>query len=446
MLASALLGVNIAKQTPKIGGINTQEITLSLRPFEIRINSLKQTMSKKKNNYEDPISWIDEELKHIKDKDLFRVLTELQSGQSTEIVLDGKKYILLSSNSYLGLSVDPRVKKAAIHAIEKYGTGSGGSRLVSGSTDLHRQLEERIAKFKKTESAILFSSGYLANIGTISALVGYGDTVYSDELNHASIIDGCRLSKADIEIYKHCDVEHLSIMLASNTKRNKKLIVTDTVFSMDGDLAPLPGIVELAEKNGCMLMIDEAHATGVLGRRGSGGTEYFSIEDRVPIVMGTLSKAVGSIGGYIAGSQKLIDFIRNRVRSYIFDTSLPASALAASLAAIDIIEFEPERREYLWNLIKKFKSGLEKIGLKVLPSHSAVIPVLIGDAHPAMDFARVLRENGVYTPAVRPPSVPVGMCRIRATLMAKHTEGHVEKALSAFKVAHDTISSAPDTG
>jgi len=388
---------------------------------------------------QDTISWIDEELKQIKDKNLFRILTELQSGQSPEIIIAGKRYILLASNSYLGLTTDPKVKDAAQRALEKYGTGSGGSRLVSGSSDLHRELEDRIADFKKTEAAILFSSGYLANVGAISALVGPGDVIYSDELNHASIIDGCRLSHAEIKIYKHCDVEHLGSLISSDKSRNKKLIVTDTVFSMDGDLAPLPELVELAEKYGCMLMIDEAHATGVLGKRGSGATEYFSVEDRVPIVMGTLSKAVGSLGGYVAGSRTLIDFLRNRARTYIFDTSLPASSLAASQAAIDIIEFEPERRKYLWYLIEKFKSGLKNIGLELLTSHSAVIPVLIGEAQPTLDFARLLRENGVFTPAVRPPSVPPGKCRIRATLMATHEEEHIELALRAFKGARDSV-------
>ena len=387
----------------------------------------------------DPLYWIEEELKQIREQGLFRVLTELQSGQSPQIIIDGKTYILLGSNNYLGLTTDPKVTEAASKALEKYGTGSGGSRLVSGSSDLHRQLEERIALFKKTEAAILFSSGYLANIGTISALVGPGDIVYSDELNHASIIDGCRLSRAETRIYKHCDVEHLRYLLSSDNSRRKKLIVTDTVFSMDGDLAPLSKIVELAEHDGCMLMIDEAHATGVLGKRGSGATEYFGVEERVTIVMGTLSKAVGSLGGYIGGSRKLIDFLRNRARSYIFDTSLPASSLAASIAAIDIIEVEPERREYLWRLIEKFKSGLEKIGLEILLSNSAVIPVLIGEAQAALDFARILRGNGVFTPAVRPPSVPSGKCRIRATVMATHKEEHIEQALRAFKAAHDLL-------
>jgi 8-amino-7-oxononanoate synthase len=387
----------------------------------------------------DPLHWIEEELKLIHDKKLFRVLTEIQSGQSPEIVIEGKRYILLASNNYLGLTTDPKVKEAAQRALEKYGTGSGGSRLVSGSTDLHRELEERIAAFKKTEAAILFSSGYLANVGAISALVGPGDVIYSDELNHASIIDGCRLSHAEIKIYKHCDVENLNSLLVQNNSRNKKLVFTDTIFSMDGDLAPLPDLVEISEKYGCMLMIDEAHATGVLGKRGSGATEHFGVEDRVPIVMGTLSKVVGSLGGYVAGNRKLIDFLRNRARTYIFDTSLPASSLAASLAAIDIIEFEPGRREYLWRLINGFKSGLENIGLEILPSHSAVIPVLIGEAQPTLEFARLLRENGVFTPAVRPPSVPPGKCRIRATLMATHKEEHIESALHAFKAAHDSI-------
>lgn len=387
----------------------------------------------------DSLQWIEEELQLIHDKKLFRVLTELRSGQSPEIVIEGRHYILLASNNYLGLATDPKVKEAAQRALEKYGTGSGGSRLVSGSTDLHRELEERIAAFKKTEAAILFSSGYLANVGTISALVGPRDVIFSDELNHASIIDGCRLSNAEIKIYKHCDVEHLNSLLVQNESRNKKLILTDTVFSMDGDLVPLPSLVEISAKYGCMLMIDEAHATGVLGKRGSGATEHFGVEDGVPIVMGTLSKAVGSLGGYVAGSRKLIDFLRNRARTYIFDTSLPATSLAASLAAIDIIEFEPERREYLWSLINEFKSGLENIGLEILPSHSAIIPVLIGEAQPTLDFARLLRGNGVFTPAVRPPSVPPGMCRIRATLMATHKKEHIQSALRAFKMARDSI-------
>jgi len=382
------------------------------------------------------LDWIENDLANIRDRNLFRVLTELGTGQSPEITVGGKRYILLASNSYLGLSLDPAVVEAARRALEKYGTGSGGSRLVSGSTDLHRELEERIASFKSAESAIVFSSGYLANIGTISSLVGEEDTVYSDELNHASIIDGCRLSRADIRIYKHLDYGHLESLLKSDSgKKGKRLIVTDTVFSMDGDLAHLPTLVRLSESYGCMLMADEAHATGVLGARGSGATEHFGVEERVPIVMGTLSKAVGSLGGYIAGSRQLIDFIRNRVRSYIFDTSLPAASLAASIAAIDIIEKEPWRREHLWRLIKMFKSGIGEIGLTVLPSDSAIVPVLVGEAEPALGFSAALRECGVYTPAVRPPSVPEGMCRIRATLMATHTEEHVGLALSAFKSA-----------
>lgn len=388
-----------------------------------------------------PLDWIENDLERIREKDLFRILTELETGQSPEITIDGKSYILLGSNGYLGLSVDPAVKKAAREALEKYGTGSGGSRLVSGSTDLHRELEDSVARFKKTEAAILFSSGYLANVGTISSLVGEGDVVYSDELNHASIIDGCRLSKAEIKVYPHLDTGRLESLLREDDRRKRrKLVVTDTVFSMDGDVAPLKDITELSGKYGAALMVDEAHAAGVLGKRGSGATEHFGVEDRVPVVMGTLSKAVGSLGGYVAGSQKLVDFIRNRVRSYIFDTSLPAPSLAASLAAIRIIENEPERRERLWSLIRRFKNGIEGMGLKVMRSDSAIVPVLVGEAAPALRFAAVLRERGVYTPAVRPPSVPPGMCRIRVTLMATHTEAQIDAALDAFQTARDTVS------
>ncbi len=388
----------------------------------------------------DPLEWIKEELSQIHDKKLFRLLTELETGQSPEVIIDGKSYVLLGSNSYLGLSVDPKVVEAAKVALENYGTGSGGSRLVSGSSNLHRELEERIARFKNTEAAILFSSGYLANIGTISALVGSDDIIYSDELNHASIIDGARLSRATVRIYKHLDLNHLQELLeADKHKKCKKLIVTDSVFSMDGDLISLPEFVEISERYECILMVDEAHATGVLGERGSGATEHFGVEDRVPVVMGTLSKAIGSLGGYIAGSQELIDYIRNKVRSYIFDTSLPPASVAASIAAINIIENEPERREHLRNLVTQFKSGIEETGLKILPSHSAIIPVLIGEAEPALNFARALREYGVFTPAVRPPSVPQGMCRIRVTIMAKHSEEHINTALSAFNAAYEVI-------
>jgi len=387
-----------------------------------------------------PLDWIESDLERIKEKDLFRILTELETGQSPDITIDGKNYILLGSNGYLGLSVDPAVKKAALEALEKYGAGSGGSRLVSGSTDLHRELEDCIACFKKTEAAILFSSGYLANVGTISSLVGEGDVVYSDELNHASIIDGCRLSKAEIKIYPHLGTGRLESLLREDSGRKyRKLVVTDTVFSMDGDVAPLKEITELSEKYGAALMVDEAHATGVLGKRGSGATEYFGVEARVPVVMGTLSKAVGSLGGYVAGSQKLVDFIRNRVRSYIFDTSLPAPSLAASMAAIRIIQNEPERRERLWSLIHRFKAGIESMGLTVMPSDSAIVPVLVGEAAPALRFAAALRERGVYTPAVRPPSVPPGMCRIRVTLMATHTEDQIDAALRAFQAARDAV-------
>ena len=335
----------------------------------------------------DSLEWIEDELRAIRGKNLFRTLTEIASGQSPEILIGGKKHILLASNNYLGLSTDPRIVEAAAAALAKYGTGSGGSRLVSGSSDLHAELERKIAEFKSTEAAILFSSGYLANVGTIAALVGEGDTVFSDELNHASIIDGCRLSRARVKIYPHLDTDSLRRMVSRSRSGGKKLIVTDTVFSMDGDLTDLGEICSISERHGCMLMVDEAHAMGVLGEKGSGATEYFGVEDRVPVVMGTLSKAVGSLGGYVAGSRSLVDFIRNRVRSYIFDTSLPAASLAASIEAISIIENEPQRRKHLMDLVDKFKAGLCDMGFNVLPSQSAIVPVLTGEPEATLELA-----------------------------------------------------------
>lgn len=387
-----------------------------------------------------PLDRLDSELSFIREKGLFRVLTELRSGQTPEVLIGGKKYILLGSNGYLGLATHPEVKKAAREALEKYGAGSGGSRLVSGTTDLHRELEERIAIFKKTEAAIVFSSGYLANIGTIQAVIGKGDVIFSDELNHASIIDGCSLSGVAVRIYRHLDYGHLEDLIKSERTAAAKLVVTDTVFSMDGDLADLSALCEIAERHDCALMVDEAHATGVMGKRGSGATEHFGVENVVGITMGTLSKAIGSIGGYIAGNKKLIEFIRNRARSFIFDTSPPASALAASLAAIEIIERDKAMRAHLWEMVEMFKAGLEKTGLEVLPSQSAIVPVLIGEPDEAMRFASVLRKNGVYTPAVRPPSVPAGKCRIRASIMATHEKTHIEKAVKAFEIAKEGLS------
>ena len=387
------------------------------------------------------LEWIEDELRTIQGKNLFRTLTEITSGQSPEIVIGGKKHLLFASNNYLGLSTDKRVIAAAAAALSHYGTGSGGSRLVSGSSDLHSELEEKIARFKSTEAAILFSSGYLANVGTIAALVGEGDTVFSDELNHASIIDGCRLSRAAVRVYPHLDTDSLSRMVRASGGAGKKLIVTDTVFSMDGDLTDLGEICSIAERYGCMLMVDEAHAMGVLGEKGSGATEHFGVERRVPVVMGTLSKAVGSVGGYVAGSRSLVDFIRNRVRSYIFDTSLPAASLAASIEAIDIIESEPQRRRHLMGLVETFKSGLSEMGFSVLSSQSAIVPVLTGEPEATLLLASALRERGVYTPAVRPPSVPAGKCRIRASLMATHTEEQIACALESFRDAGSSVGS-----
>ncbi len=386
------------------------------------------------------LKWLDRELSAIRKNGLFRDLTEIESGQTPEVLIGGKRYILLGSNGYLGLSTHPEVKKAAAAALEKYGAGSGGSRLVSGTTDLHHELEEKIAAFKKTEAAIVFSSGYLANTGTIQSLAGKGDVIFSDELNHASIIDGCRISGAKVRIYRHLDFNHLESLVSGEKSSGRKLIVTDTVFSMDGDLADLSEICGISDRYGCMLMADEAHATGVLGKRGSGATEHFGVEKRVPIAMGTLSKAVGSTGGYIAGDRRLIEFIRNRARGFIFDTSLSAPALAASLAAISIIEKDADRRAHLLEMTALSKPVLKKRGCIFCPHSPRLFPVVIGEPDAATEFASALRARGVYTPAVRPPSVPHGKCRIRASIMATHEKKHIITAIAAFTETAKTFN------
>ncbi len=305
---------------------------------------------------------------------------------------------------------------------------------------LHRELESRLAALKRTDDAVVFGSGYLANVGAISALIGPGDAVYSDELNHASIIDGCRLSRAAVRVYRHRDVSHLEALLAEDAGRyRRRLIVTDAVFSMDGDLAPLPDLVALAERHGAMLMVDEAHATGVLGPRGAGAVERFGLEGRVPVLMGTLSKALGSVGGFVAGSRALVDFLRNRARGFIFTTALPPAAAGAALAALDIVEREPWRRARTLDLAQRLARGLEAMGYRVLPTESAVVPVVVGAAGDAVALAEALLRRGVFCPAIRPPTVPEGQSRLRVTPMATHTDEHIERALAAFADARSEV-------
>jgi 8-amino-7-oxononanoate synthase len=348
------------------------------------------------------------------------------------VLLDGHSVLLLCSNNYLGLAEHPALTQAAAAAMERYGFGSGASRLVSGNSPLHEALEAGIAAFKGSEAAMVFNSGYAANTGVIPALAGEGDALFSDELNHASIIDGCRLSRATTHVYRHRDSDHLETLLRANESSSRKLIVTDGVFSMDGDIAPLPDLVLLAERYGAILMVDDAHGTGVLGSSGRGTVEHFGLKGRVPVQMGTLGKALGSFGAYVAGDRDLIRYLLNTSRSYIFSTSLPPAVCAASLAALDVLDREPERRERLWKNRTRLSHGLQAQGIDIGRSETPIIPVIVGDADRALAVSRRLLEQGMFAPAIRPPSVPQGSSRIRITVMATHSDEDIDRAIGAF--------------
>ncbi len=376
-----------------------------------------------------------DELADIKNKGLYRRLNTIESAQTPRIVKDGRELILLCSNNYLGLATHPAVKKAAIEATEYYGTGSGGSRLTSGNTDLYNSLEEKIARFKGTEDAIVFSTGYTANVGVIPAVMNKGDLILSDELNHASIIDGCRLGRAEVKIYPHKDVASIEKALRESNHPGK-LIVTDGIFSMDGDIAPLPEIVELAGEYDALVMVDDAHATGVLGKHCRGTADYFNVE--VDISMGTLSKALASMGGYVAGSYELIDYLRNKARSFIYSTALPPAAVAAAKAAIEVIEKEAPAKK-LWQNVVLYKNGLNDMGFE-LAGETQIVPIPTGDAEKTVQAAVELERLGVYAIGIRPPTVPQGMGRIRTSLMATHSEQDIKAALDAIRKVKEKFS------
>jgi 8-amino-7-oxononanoate synthase len=370
-----------------------------------------------------------DELRQIESDGLLRRMRTLESAQDRIVKIDGREYISFCSNNYLGLCNHPRVKKAAIAAIEKYGVGAGASRLISGNFSLHNQLEKRIARFKGTESALVFPTGYMANVGTVSALVGPGDAIICDRLNHASIIDGARLSRAKLLVYRHTDSESLEEVLKQAAKYRTRLLITDSVFSMDGDVAQLDRVGELAEKYDATLMIDEAHAVGFLGNGGRGAVEHFGLNGKIPVVMGTLSKAIGSVGGYIAGSADLIEYLRNKSRSFIYTTALPPAACAAAIAAIDIIETTPALVENLKENSRYLRIRLAENNINTLNSTTQIIPIITGTPQSALDLSQKLYENGILTPAIRPPTVPRGTSRIRISLMAQHTKQDIDKLL-----------------
>jgi 8-amino-7-oxononanoate synthase len=379
------------------------------------------------------IDFITEELRSLKERDRYRRIRWIEEGPSPWVRMDGENVLLLCSNNYLGLANDSRLKKQMLQGIETWGCGSGGSRLISGSLAIHRALEQRLARFHGSEAALLFNSGYSANLSLLTALMGEGDVIYSDELNHASIVDGCRLSKASIRIYHHLDMEHLESLLKENQGKRGKLIVTDGIFSMDGDIAPLPELVELARKYEALTMVDDAHAIGVFGPTGRGTLEHFHLSDEVDILMGTFGKALGCFGAYVAGRRSLIEFLINTGRVFLYTTALPPSISATVLASLDLLDEEPERRERLWANVDYLREGLNQIGFNTVKSEAHIIPVLTGEPKITMEMDRKLLERRVFVQGIRPPTVPEGKCRLRVTVMATHTREDLDFALEQFE-------------
>jgi 8-amino-7-oxononanoate synthase len=373
----------------------------------------------------------DDELEHIRAAGLWRELRRIEGAVDTWVELDGQRALLLCSNNYLGLANHPALAAAAAEAAWRYGVGAGASRLISGSLAIHRDLEARLARFKHTEAAVLFPTGYHANVGAITTLVGKDDAVFSDRLNHASIIDGCRLSGAAVHVYPHADVGALGALLRAHPAR-RRLIVTDSVFSMDGDHAPLRELAALAATHGALLMVDEAHATGVEGPSGAGLIEALGLGDAVTVQMATLGKALGAAGAFVAGSARLIELLVNRARSLIYTTALPPPVVAAVDAALDVVAREPERRTRLATLSARLRRRLRDVGFEVPDGSGPIIPVMAGTSERALAWSRGLLEHGVFVQAIRPPTVPRGTARLRVTLMATHTDDDLEHAAAAF--------------
>ncbi len=363
---------------------------------------------------------------------LYPYFQVIRSPQDPEVVVDGRRMIMVGSNNYLGLTSHPRIMEAATGAVEKYGTGCAGSRFLNGTMDLHDEVEAKLAKFKKKEAALLFSTGFQTNLGVISALVSKDDVVIIDRWNHASIIDGCRLAFGQTLKYRHNDMEDLERILASHRDKGK-LIVVDGVFSMEGDIVKLPEIVRLARKYGARVMVDDAHATGVLGKEGRGTTDHFALEDEVDIVMGTCSKALASVGGFIASSHEVIHYVKHNARSMMFSASLPPPCVATIGAAVEVIEEEPERRAQLWKNAQRVREGLQEMGFDTGLSETPIIPVVIGDEMQAFQMGRALHQQGIFANVSVRSAVPEGRALIRTSYMATHRDEHIDRVLEAFR-------------
>ncbi len=377
---------------------------------------------------------LSDELNTLKQNHLYRELRVLDHIRDTRAAINGKEMMLFCGNDYLGLSKHPLVVAAFEQAAKKYGVGAGASRLISGTSDLAKQLEEHLAAFKRKERALVFTTGYLANLGIISSLCDQQDLVIVDKLNHASIVDACKLSRAKLRVYPHKDVAYLEkILKQARNKFRRVLIITDSVFSMDGDLAPLREIVALKERYGALLMIDEAHGTGVFGESGRGVSELLDVEDAIDISMGTLSKAIGTLGGFVAGKSDLVEYFINKSRPFIFATALPPAILAASLKSLELIQNVHSLREQLWANIRKFYDGLKSINLEVPKEPSPIIPIVIGSEEKTLHVSKALFEKGFFVPAVRYPTVAKGKARLRITISGVHEAGEIERLISALE-------------
>ncbi len=373
-----------------------------------------------------------ERIDELKTKKIFRALTILESAQGPHVRINGREVINLASNNYLGLAAHPKLIAAAVKATEQFGVGAGAVRTIAGTLQIHRELEEKLAAFKKTEAALVFQSGFTCNTGVLECLLTKDDVIISDELNHASIIDGIRLSKADRRIYAHSDMDALEKRLQECGGYRLKLVVTDGVFSMDGDIARLPDIVKMAEKYGAVVMVDDAHASGVLGRHGRGSVDHFDLHGRVAIQIGTLSKAIGVLGGYVAGSRRLVDYLIHRGRPFLFSTSHPPGVAAANIAALEVMQ-EEDLQERLWANARYFKKGLKELGFNTGNSETPITPVIIGDGAKAMAFSDTLLENGVFCTGIGFPTVAEDKSRVRTIVTAGHTRADLDKALAAFE-------------
>jgi glycine C-acetyltransferase len=387
----------------------------------------------------DPLSFLSDQLNDLKQKGTHFKLRVLDDEQAPVCTFDGKKVINLASNNYLGLTTHPKLREAAIDAVKKYGAGSGAVRTIAGTMKIHMELEEKIARFKNVEACVVFQSGFTANAGTVSSVLGKGDWIISDELNHASIIDGARLSRANIKVFRHKDVAHAGEILKDiQHEPGRKLLITDGVFSMDGDIGPLPGLCEIAEKYGAVMMVDDAHSSGVLGKNGRGTIDHFDVHGRVDIQVGTLSKAIGVLGGYVCGTKDLIDFLYHRARPFLFSTSHPPAVAAACIAAFDILEQEPQRIERLWENTHYFKKELGALGFNIggvttPASETPITPVIIGEGRLAMEFSRELFKEGVMATGIAFPTVAEGKARIRTIMTATHTREELDQALETMK-------------